>query len=87
MEGEWYEVKRGRVRGHSDSDYPDCSLEIDKLSDEHSGVYYFQFYTAPHRGWMTGRPGVTVSITRNDEHIQLTICFIFSDHTGNYIQG
>ena len=84
--GEWYEEKRGRVRVHSNSDYPDCSLTIDKLSDDHSGVYYFRFYTA-YRSWITGRPGVTVSVTRKDEHIQLTFCFIFSNHNVNYIQG
>ena len=88
MGGEWYEEKRGRVREHSNSDYPDCSLKIDKLSDDHSGVYHFRFDTEQNkRGWITGRSGVTVSVTRNDEHIQLTICFIFSDHNGNDIQG
>ena len=88
MRGEWYEEKRGRIREHSDSYYPDCSLKIDKLSDKHSGVYHFRFDTEQNkRGWITGRSGVTVSVTRNDEHIQLTICFIFSDHNGNYFQG
>ena len=85
--GEWYEEKRGRVREHSNSDYPDCSLKIDKLSDDHSGVYHFRFYTALHLSWITDNTGVTVSVTRNDEHIQLTICFLFSDHNGNYFQG
>ena len=85
--GEWYEEKRGIVRGHSNYNYPDCSLKIDKLSDEHSGVHYFRFYTALHTSWITGRSGVTVSVTRIDEHIQLTIYFLFSDRNGNYIQG
>ena len=85
--GEWYEKKRGKVREHSNSDYPDCSLKIDKLSDDHSGVYHFRFYTALHLSWITDNTGVTVSVTRNDEHIQLTICFIFSDHNGNDIQS
>ena len=86
--GEWYEEKIGRVSGHSYSKYPDCSLKIDKLSDDHSGVYYFRFYTTLHRKyWITGKPGVTVSVTRNDEHIQLTVCFLFPDHNGNDIQG
>ena len=65
------------VREHSNSDYPDCSLKIDKLSDDHSGVYHFRFYTTLHTRWITGRSGVTVSVTRNDEHILLTICFLF----------
>ena len=86
MRGEWYEEKRGRIREHSDSYYPDCSLKIDKLSDDHSGVYHFRFYTTIYTSWIRGRSGVTVSVTRNDEHIQLTICFLFSDHNGHYIQ-
>ena len=85
--GEWYKEKRGRVREHSNSDYPDCSLKIDKLSDDHSGVYHFRFYTTLHWSWITGRSGVSVSVIRNNEHIQLTIYFLFSDHNGNYIQG
>ena len=83
--GEWNEENRGRVREHSNSKYPDCSLKIDKLSDDHSGVYHFRFYTALHTSWITGRSGVTVSVTRNDEHIQLTIYFLFSNHNGNDI--
>ena len=72
FEGWWLNETGGIVREHSNSDYPDCSLNIDKLSDEHSGVYHFQFPTNPP----TGRSGITVSVTRNDEHIQLTICFL-----------
>ena len=67
--GEWYKEKKGRVREHSNSDYPDCSLKIDKLSDDDSGVYYFQLKTFLHPSWITGTPGVTVSVTRNDEHL------------------
>ena len=85
--GEWYEEKKGRVREQSDSDNRDCSLKIDKLSNDHSGVYHFRFYTALQTRWITGRSGVSVSVTRNDEHILLTICLLFSNHNGNYIQG
>ena len=85
--GEWYKETRVIVRGHSNSKYPDCSLKIDTLSDDHSGVYHFRFYTALQTRWITGRSGVSVSVTRNDEHKQLTVCFIFSDHNGNDIQG
>lgn len=77
MGGEWYKEQSGIVREHSNSKYPDCSLSIDKLSDDHSGVYHFRFYTVLHTSWITGRSGVTVSVTRNDEHIQLTIYFLF----------
>ena len=89
IRGEWNKDKNRRVGKLSDSDDRDCSLTIYKLSDNHSGVYHFQFYTEQHKlGSITGRSGVTVSVTRNDEHMmQLTICFIFSDHNGNYIQG
>ena len=78
--------KEGESENTVTDDY-DCSLTIDKLSDDHSGVYHFRFYTTLHRKyWITGKPGVTVSVTRNDEHIQLTVCFLFSDHNGHYIQ-
>ncbi|XP_041958609.1 B-cell receptor CD22-like [Alosa sapidissima] len=60
--GEWYEETRERVRRHNPPDY-NCSLKIDKLSDDHSGVYRFQFYTTLHYSWITGRPGVELSIT------------------------
>ncbi|KAL2086839.1 hypothetical protein ACEWY4_017898 [Coilia grayii] len=61
--GEWYKEKSGRVREHSDSNYPHCSLQIDKLSDEHAGVYHFQFYTAFHQRWIRGGSGIRVSVT------------------------
>ncbi|XP_041958523.1 B-cell receptor CD22-like [Alosa sapidissima] len=61
--GEWYEEKSGRVIKHSHSNYPDCSLNIDKLSDGDSGVYHFRFYTVLHTGWITARSGVTLSVT------------------------
>ncbi|XP_062391049.1 sialoadhesin-like [Sardina pilchardus] len=60
--GEWYEEKSGRVIGYYLTNY-NCSLKIDKLSDDHSGVYQFRFYTTLHRSWITGRPGVVLSIT------------------------
>ncbi|KAL2086799.1 hypothetical protein ACEWY4_017858 [Coilia grayii] len=63
VRGEWYEQKGGRVREHSHSNYPDCSLQIDKLSDEHAGVYHFQFSTALQRSWITGGSGIRVSVT------------------------
>ena len=87
LEGYWSNDTGWRVKEHSNSEYPDCSLNIDKLSDDRSGVYHFQFYTNIHPSWITGRPGVTVSVTSNNEHIQLTVCFIFSDHYGKDIQG
>ncbi|XP_076136805.1 B-cell receptor CD22-like [Alosa pseudoharengus] len=62
IEGEWYEQRSGRVRRHNPPDY-DCSLKIDKLSDDHSGVYQFRFYTTLDRSWITGRSGVALSIT------------------------
>ena len=68
--------KEGESENTVTDDY-DCSLTIDKLSDDHSGVYHFQFRTNSHRSWITGMSGVTVSVTRNDGHIQLTICFLF----------
>ena len=77
LRGEWYEENRGIVREHSNSDYPDCSLKIDKLADDHSGVHYFRFRTNEAWTWITGRSGVTVSVIRNDKDIQLTIYFIF----------
>ncbi|XP_041960693.1 B-cell receptor CD22-like isoform X3 [Alosa sapidissima] len=61
--GEWYEEKSGRVIKHSHSNYPDCSLNIDTLSDGDSGVYQFRFYTVLHLTWMTSKPGITVSVT------------------------
>ncbi|XP_076146789.1 sialoadhesin-like isoform X3 [Alosa pseudoharengus] len=60
--GEWYEERSGRVRDHNPPNY-DCSLKIDKLSDDHSGVYHFRFYTTRHHNWITGRSGVVLSIT------------------------
>ncbi|KAL2086844.1 hypothetical protein ACEWY4_017903 [Coilia grayii] len=63
IRGEWYKEKSGRVREHSDSNYPHCSLQIDKLSDEHAGVYHFQFYTAFHQRWIRGGSGIRVSVT------------------------
>ncbi|XP_041960782.1 HEPACAM family member 2-like [Alosa sapidissima] len=61
--GEWYEEKSGRVIKHSHSNYPDCSLNIDTLSDGDSGVYQFRFYTVLHLKWMTSKPGITLSVT------------------------
>lgn len=61
--GGWYEKQRGRVRGHSDCKYPDCSLNLDKLSDNDAGVYEFQFQTRQHLSWIKGSPDVTVSVT------------------------
>ncbi|KAG5278644.1 hypothetical protein AALO_G00101200 [Alosa alosa] len=60
--GEWYEERSGRVRGHNPPNY-DCSLKIDKLTDDHSGVYQFRFYTTLHRSWITSKPGITVTVT------------------------
>ena len=79
MGGEWYEEKRGRVRGHSNSDYPDCSLTIDKLSDDHSGVYYFRFYTTLHMSWITGSSGVTLSVTGTHKYIKYITWITFQD--------
>ena len=62
--GEWYEERSGRVIVHNPPNY-DCSLRIDKLSDDHSGVYQFRFYTTLHRSWITGRSGVELLITGN----------------------
>ncbi|KAG5278764.1 hypothetical protein AALO_G00102480 [Alosa alosa] len=61
--GEWYEEKSGRVIKHSHSNYPDCSLNIDTLSDGDSGVDQFRFYTVLHLKWMTSKPGITLSVT------------------------
>ncbi|XP_076146245.1 sialoadhesin-like isoform X2 [Alosa pseudoharengus] len=60
--GEWYEEKTRRVRAHSNSKYPVCSLNIDNLSYDHSGVYHFRFYTTLHRSWITSKPGITVTV-------------------------
>ncbi|KAG5278735.1 hypothetical protein AALO_G00102180 [Alosa alosa] len=61
--GEWYGEKSQRVIKHSHSNYPDCSLNIDKLSENHTGVYKFRFYTALHLTWITDKTGVVLSIT------------------------
>ncbi|XP_076128402.1 B-cell receptor CD22-like isoform X2 [Alosa pseudoharengus] len=61
--GEWYEEKSGRVIQHSHSTYPDCSLNIDNLSDGDSGVYQFRFYTVLHLKWITSERGITLSVT------------------------
>ncbi|XP_041958692.1 B-cell receptor CD22-like isoform X2 [Alosa sapidissima] len=61
--GEWYGEKSQRVIKHSHSNYPDCSLNIDKLSENHAGVYKFRFYTALHLTWITDKTGVVLSIT------------------------
>ncbi|XP_076146109.1 B-cell receptor CD22-like [Alosa pseudoharengus] len=60
--GEWYEERSGRVIKYYPPDY-DCSLKIDKLTDDHSGVYQFRFYTTLHRSWIISKLGITVSVT------------------------
>ncbi|XP_062400270.1 B-cell receptor CD22-like [Sardina pilchardus] len=60
--GEWYEERSGRVRQHSNSKYPDCSLKLDKLTNDQSGVYHFRFYTFLSN-WITTKPGITVTVT------------------------
>ncbi|XP_041958696.1 B-cell receptor CD22-like [Alosa sapidissima] len=60
--GEWIKDK-GTVRKHSDSKYPDCSLKIDNLSNDHVGVYNFRFSTTLRLYWLTGQSGIVVSIT------------------------
>lgn len=70
LRGEWYEEKSGRVIERSKSNYPDCSLEMDKLTDEHSGVYHFRFYTSLHlTSWIAGSSGVTLPVTGNNNYI------------------
>ncbi|XP_076147342.1 B-cell receptor CD22-like isoform X2 [Alosa pseudoharengus] len=61
--GELYKEKSQRVIKHSNSNYPDCSLNINKLSENHAGVYKFRFYTALHLTWITDKTGVVLSIT------------------------
>ncbi|XP_041958677.1 sialoadhesin-like [Alosa sapidissima] len=61
--GEWQKEKRGRVREHSNSKYPDCSLNIENLSDEDSGVHRFRFYTTLYLSWITGSSAVSLSVT------------------------
>ena len=71
---QWYKDDPKRiVRQHSDFDYPDCSLKIDKLSDDHSGVYYYRFYTNRYAYWIIGRPGIKLSVTGSYDHIH-NIC-------------
>ncbi|XP_048105000.1 B-cell receptor CD22-like, partial [Alosa alosa] len=60
--GEWYEERSGSVRKYLYK-YPDCSLNIDKLSHKLSGVYHFRFHTSQHRRWISGTSGVTLSVT------------------------
>ncbi|XP_062390049.1 sialoadhesin-like [Sardina pilchardus] len=60
--GEWYKERSGRARQHNPPGY-DCSLKIDTLSNDHSGVYHFRYYTTLHRSWITGRSGVEVFVT------------------------
>lgn len=60
--GEWHREGRGRVSEQSNSNYPDCSLNIDKLSSDHAGVYKFQFQTIL-KDWITDSIGVTLSVT------------------------
>ena len=79
IRGEWYEEKSGRVREHSYSDYLSCSLKIDKLSDEHSGVHYFRFYTTLHMSWITGSSGVTLSVTGTLKYIKSITWITFQD--------
>lgn len=70
MGGEWYDKKRGIVREVSSvHKYPDCSLKIDELTDQHSGVYCFRFYTFLHRSWITASKGVTLLVTGTEAHI------------------
>ena len=64
--GEWYEEQRGRVEEHSNSKYPDCSLNIDNLSDNLTGVYQFHFNTTLHSSWITGNSAVILSVTGSD---------------------
>lgn len=62
--GEWNKEKKGRVREVSNAKkYPDCSLNIDNLSDGHAGVYKFQFWTLLHTSWITASSGVKLSVT------------------------
>lgn len=71
--GEWYkERRRGTVREVSNANkYPDCSLKIGTLADHHAGVYHFRFYTTLHNSWMTGKDGVSLSITGKYSRLQL----------------
>ncbi|KAL2086837.1 hypothetical protein ACEWY4_017896 [Coilia grayii] len=61
--GGWYKNQREKFREHSNSNYPDCSLKIENLSEEDSGVYHFKFYTVLHLSWITDTSGVELSIT------------------------
>ncbi|XP_063064386.1 sialic acid-binding Ig-like lectin 12 [Engraulis encrasicolus] len=61
--GEWYEEKRGAVKEHRDYNYPDCSLEIQEVAEEHAGVYHFRFHTVQHQDWITEGSGMTLSVT------------------------
>ncbi|XP_076126172.1 B-cell receptor CD22-like isoform X1 [Alosa pseudoharengus] len=62
IRGEWYEERSGRVIKYDPLNY-DCSLKIDKLTDDHSGVYQFRFLTTLHLSWITSKPGITVTVT------------------------
>ncbi|XP_063056330.1 B-cell receptor CD22-like [Engraulis encrasicolus] len=60
--GEWHKEGSSEVKDHSNSK-SDCSLTIDILSDQQAGVYYFQFSTTLSGGWISGKPGITLSVT------------------------
>ncbi|XP_076128138.1 uncharacterized protein LOC143109144 isoform X2 [Alosa pseudoharengus] len=62
IEGEWYNERSGNIT-KLNYKYPDCSLKITKLSDDHTGVYYFRFYGTLYRSWITSSSGVTLSVT------------------------
>ncbi|XP_062400216.1 B-cell receptor CD22-like isoform X2 [Sardina pilchardus] len=53
--GVWHKNRRQRVREHSRSH--DCSLHIDKLTDEHTGVYHFEMH------YDRSTSGITVTVT------------------------
>lgn len=60
--GEWYNERNGRATEFKYK-YPDCSLNIDKLSNDHAGVYYFRFYATLYRSWITSDYGLILSLT------------------------
>lgn len=65
QKGQWTYKHKRTVKVYTSLEYPDCSLNLDKLLDNQAGVYKFQFYTALHFSWITNLSGVVLSVTGN----------------------